>query len=106
MQRLLQDTKEIRSEYVVGLGSATYGSLVRRLLGGPGSGPTLLLGAGQLAETVLPYLECGRGAGLEPQRRPRTRAGRENSERGTGSPRLTVHRLLARVGTGRLATRA
>ena len=34
IQRLLQDTKEVRSEYVVGLGSATYGSLVRRLLGG------------------------------------------------------------------------
>jgi hypothetical protein len=59
MQRLLQDTKEIRSEYVVGLGSATYGSLVRRLLGGNLQGPTLLLGAGQLAETVLPFLDAG-----------------------------------------------
>jgi hypothetical protein len=59
MQRLLQDTKEIRSEYVVGLGSATYGSLVRRLLGGTSPGPTLLLGAGQLAETILPFLDSG-----------------------------------------------
>lgn len=59
MQRLLQDTKEIRSEYVVGLGSATYGSLVRRLLGGVSQGPTLLLGAGQLAETILPFLDTG-----------------------------------------------
>lgn len=59
MQRLLQDTKEIRSEYVVGLGSATYGSLVRRLLGGSLTGPTLLLGAGQLAETILPFLDTG-----------------------------------------------
>ena len=57
MQRLLQDTKEIRSEYVVGLGSATYGSLVRRLIGADPGGTTLLLGAGQLAETVLPYLD-------------------------------------------------
>ncbi|MGC4029472.1 MAG: hypothetical protein QM696_11400 [Steroidobacteraceae bacterium] len=57
MQRLLQDTKEIRSEYVVGLGSATYGSLVRRLLGADAGGTTLLLGAGQLAEAVLPYLD-------------------------------------------------
>jgi hypothetical protein len=56
MQRLLQDTKEIRSEFVVGLGSASYGSLVRRLLGTQQDGPTLLLGAGQLAESVLPYL--------------------------------------------------
>jgi hypothetical protein len=60
MQRLLQDTKEIRSEFVTGLGSATYGSLVRRLLGAESSGPTLLLGAGQLAESVLPYLDTGR----------------------------------------------
>jgi hypothetical protein len=59
MQRLLQDTKEIRSEFVVSLGSATYGSLVRRLLGGAAQGPTLLLGAGQIAETVLPFLDVG-----------------------------------------------
>lgn len=59
MQRLLQDTKEIRSEFVTGLGSATYGSLVRRLLGAETTGPTLLLGAGQLAEAVLPYLDSG-----------------------------------------------
>ncbi|HMA13080.1 MAG TPA: hypothetical protein VKO83_14410, partial [Steroidobacteraceae bacterium] len=59
MQRLLQDTKEVRTEYVVGLGSATYGSLVRRLLGGNLTGPTLLLGAGQLAETILPFLDTG-----------------------------------------------
>jgi len=57
MQRLLQETKEIRSEYVVGLGSATYGSLTRRLLGGRPEGITLLLGAGQLAATILPYLD-------------------------------------------------
>lgn len=59
MQRLLQDTKEIRSEYVVGLGSATYGSLVRRLLNNDLPGPTLLIGAGQLAETILPFLDHG-----------------------------------------------
>lgn len=58
MQRLLQETKEIRSEHVVNLGSATYGSLARRLLGGRSDGTTLLLGAGQLAATVLPYLAC------------------------------------------------
>ena len=58
MQRLLQETKEIRSEYIVGLGSATYGSLARRLLGGRPEGTTLLIGAGQLAQTVLPYLDC------------------------------------------------
>ncbi|MFM1885676.1 MAG: hypothetical protein RL026_833 [Pseudomonadota bacterium] len=58
LQRLLQDTKEIRSEHIVGLGSATYGSLARRLLGGRAEGTILLVGAGQLAATVLPYLDC------------------------------------------------
>ncbi|MET0290854.1 MAG: hypothetical protein ABW136_00725 [Steroidobacteraceae bacterium] len=56
MQRLLQETKEVRSEHVLNLGSATYGSLARRLLGGRTDGATLLVGAGQLAATVLPYL--------------------------------------------------
>ncbi len=60
MQRLLQDAKEIRSEYVVGLGSVSYGALVRRLLGPNDGRCTLLLGAGQLAEAVLPYLEAPR----------------------------------------------
>ncbi|HWL63051.1 MAG TPA: hypothetical protein VNQ32_09655 [Steroidobacteraceae bacterium] len=59
MQRLLQDTKEIRSEHVTSLGSATYGSLVRRLLGNELPGPTLLVGAGQLAEAILPFLDSG-----------------------------------------------
>jgi hypothetical protein len=59
MQRLLQDTKQIRSDHVVGLGSATYGSLVRRLLENELPGPTLLIGAGQLADTVLPFLDSG-----------------------------------------------
>src|SRR5690606_8062471 len=59
MQRLLQDTKEVRSEYVVGLGSATYGSLVRRLRGAEVPGPTLLLDAGQRAEPTLPSLDAG-----------------------------------------------
>jgi len=57
MQRMCQDTKEIRSQYLTGQGSATYGSLVRRLLGGRVTGSTLLVGAGQLAATVLPYLD-------------------------------------------------
>jgi hypothetical protein len=32
---------------------------VRRLLGGTPTGPTLLIGAGQLAETILPFLDAG-----------------------------------------------
>jgi hypothetical protein len=33
--------------------------LVRRLLGGTLTGPTLVIGAGQLAETILPFLDTG-----------------------------------------------
>lgn len=89
MQRLLQETKEVRSEYVTGLGSATYGSLARRLLGGPGRGTTLLLGAGQLAESVLPYLECEEVLVCN-RSADRARALVAKQRVGTGAPRLAV----------------
>lgn len=56
VQALFQDTKEVRARELSGLGSASYGSQVRRLLGAPTPGPTLLLGAGQLAQSVAPWL--------------------------------------------------
>ena len=59
VQRLFKDTKEIRAEHLSGLGSASYGSQVRRLLGRATAGPTLLVGAGQLARAVAPWLETG-----------------------------------------------
>jgi hypothetical protein len=54
MQRLFQDVKEIRAEHLCKLGSSSYGSQVRRLL--RGSSRTLLVGAGQLARAVAPWL--------------------------------------------------
>lgn len=62
MQRLFRDVKQLRSRYLSGIGSASYGSLVRRLLdasaGEPGaSRPVLLVGAGQLAHAVAPWLK-------------------------------------------------
>jgi hypothetical protein len=57
VQLLFQDTKEIRARQLSGLGSASYGSQVRRLLGTATAGPTLLVGAGQLAQAVAPWLE-------------------------------------------------
>jgi Glutamyl-tRNAGlu reductase, N-terminal domain len=57
VQLLFQDTKEIRARQLSGLGSASYGSQVRRLLGTVTVGPTLLVGAGQLAQAVAPWLE-------------------------------------------------
>jgi hypothetical protein len=60
MQRLFQDVKEIRARYLASMGSASYGSQVRRLLGEPTPGATtLLVGAGQLAEAIAPWLEGG-----------------------------------------------
>jgi glutamyl-tRNA reductase len=57
IQRLFKDTKEVRAAQLSRLGSASYGSQVRRLLGAATDGPTLLVGAGQLAQAVAPWLE-------------------------------------------------
>jgi hypothetical protein len=57
MQQLFQDAKEIRAQHLANLGGVSYGSQVRKLLGEEaGAGPTLLLGAGQLAQSVGPWL--------------------------------------------------
>jgi hypothetical protein len=57
IQHLFHDAKEVRAQYLRGLGSLSYGSQVRRLLGDEtDSGPTLLIGAGQLAQAVAPWL--------------------------------------------------
>jgi glutamyl-tRNA reductase len=57
VQLLFKDTKEVRAGSLSNLGSASYGSQVRRLLGNASNGSTLLVGAGQLAQTVAPWLE-------------------------------------------------
>jgi hypothetical protein len=59
VQQIFQDTKEVRAHQLSGLGSASYGSQVRRLLGGATAGATLLVGAGQLAQAVAPWIETG-----------------------------------------------
>ena len=57
VQLLFQDAKAVRAQYLGNLGSASYGSQVRRLLGDEANeGPTLLVGAGQLAQAVAPWL--------------------------------------------------
>jgi hypothetical protein len=58
VQRLFKDTEEVRAGQLSRLGSASYGSQIRRLLGAPSEGPTLLVGAGQLAQAVAPWLEA------------------------------------------------
>ncbi len=62
MQRLFEDTKEIRSLHMQDLGGASYGSLVRRMLHGRRVRPegerekVLLVGAGKLALSIAPWL--------------------------------------------------
>ncbi|HKE44238.1 MAG TPA: hypothetical protein VKB41_06835 [Steroidobacteraceae bacterium] len=56
IRKLFEDVKEIRSRHLTGLGAATYGSLVRALLGSDAEQPTLLIGAGEMAAAILPYL--------------------------------------------------
>jgi len=57
VQLLFQDAKAVRAQYLANLGSASYGSQTRRLLGDEAhGGPTLLMGAGQLAQAVAPWL--------------------------------------------------
>jgi glutamyl-tRNA reductase len=57
VQLLFQDAKEIRAQHLSRLGSASYGSQTRRLLGDDAiSGATLLIGAGQLAQSIAPWL--------------------------------------------------
>lgn len=57
IQLLFQDAKAVRAQCLAKLGSASYGSQVRRLLGEDAKGgPTLLVGAGQLAQSVAPWL--------------------------------------------------
>ena len=57
IQLLFQDTKAVRAQHLAKLGSSSYGSQVRRLLGDDAKdGATLLIGAGQLAQSVAPWL--------------------------------------------------
>lgn len=56
INNLFQDTKEVRSLYLEGLGGSSYASATRKLLKKYESGSVLVLGAGNLAQTVVPML--------------------------------------------------
>src|SRR5262245_31694765 len=53
-QRLLADAREIRTEYLQGLGSRSYGSAVRQYL--TTCRHAVIVGTGKLANEVLPFL--------------------------------------------------
>jgi glutamyl-tRNA reductase len=56
IQRLFEDVKEIRFRFLQGMGGSSYGSLTRMLLGQEREGAVLLVGAGQMARSIVPYL--------------------------------------------------
>jgi len=53
--KLFEDTKEIRSQYLQGIGGNTYGALARRVLAPSPASRVLILGAGQISKSVAPY---------------------------------------------------
>lgn len=62
LQWLFADAKEIRAGHLAEVGGASYGRGVRHLLrlaGASPAGPTLVVGAGDMAETVCPWLRSG-----------------------------------------------
>lgn len=54
-QKLLEDTKEIRTHYLQGIGGNTYGALSRRILNPTANDRVVVLGAGQISKSVAPY---------------------------------------------------
>jgi len=53
--KLFEDTKEVRAQYLQGIGGNTYGALARRVLEPSPSSRVLILGAGQISKSVAPY---------------------------------------------------
>ncbi len=59
LQRLFEDTREIRAQHLSDVGGPSYGRLVRRAMqseGIPLGSTVLLVGAGELARAVAPWL--------------------------------------------------
>lgn len=53
---LFEDTKDIRANYLQNMGNTSYGALVRKLLKNNLRSPILLVGAGDIAQSVAPWL--------------------------------------------------
>ncbi|MBU6155134.1 MAG: hypothetical protein KGP28_12595, partial [Bdellovibrionales bacterium] len=58
--KIFEDTKEIRAQYLQGIGGNTYGALARRLLNPTPGSRVLILGAGQISKSVAPYFADSR----------------------------------------------
>jgi hypothetical protein len=57
MHRLFDDTKTVRKRWLEGIGGASYGSLVRRLIEPGKRDRVLFVGAGELTRSMLPLFE-------------------------------------------------
>ncbi|KAA0209204.1 MAG: hypothetical protein EDM71_01105 [Proteobacteria bacterium] len=55
---LVRDTRAIRNTHLDDIGGASYGSLVRRLLRAAPAEPLLVVGAGELAQSLLPFFRA------------------------------------------------
>jgi glutamyl-tRNA reductase len=58
--KVFEDTKEIRAQYLEGIGGNTYGALARRILNPSPESRVLILGAGQISKSVAPYFADSR----------------------------------------------
>jgi hypothetical protein len=58
--RLIADTRAIRHEHLQDIGGASYGPLVRRLLRAAEGDRILIVGAGELARSLLPFFRAHR----------------------------------------------
>jgi len=56
--RLLADARLIRTQYLQGIGGASYGTLTRRLLQPEAGERILVVGSGNLARSLLPFLRA------------------------------------------------
>ena len=55
IERIIDNTKRVRSAHLEGIGGASYGSLVRRLIGPRINDRVLFVGAGELTQSMLPF---------------------------------------------------
>lgn len=53
--KIFEDTKEIRAQYLQGIGGNTYGALARRLMNPTTQDQVLVIGAGDISKSVAPY---------------------------------------------------
>lgn len=91
-QSLLADARQVRSQYLVGLGSRTYGSAVRRLV--RDSQRIAIVGTGMLASEIVPFVAATHRVDVWGRR--------ESFD--TGSPAVSYRRFDAELSAGERTT--